>query len=169
MNHASLASHIPAVIHIDTSLKPSLYKRLVWGASSLFFMLLLSLLALLLAYKILLGLVALAALWFGQIYSSHLLAISSLKRSKSGKQALSTHDKFDFLTWQLQWVRGVVKVPWGSRQGVYQAALIDIVDMGCMVILQFRISEPLTSNLRVTLWQDQVDSETWRQFKILAR
>lgn len=169
MNVSSLADHKTPFIRIDTTLKPSVYKKLVWGLSLLVFVLMVILLPLAMAKKILVVLAAIVALWFEQIYCCHLLAIASLDAKHNREKSSDSHDQFDFLAWQLQWVRGRVKVPWGSKQDVWQATLIDIADMGCMLILTFNLIEPLPNTMSVRIWQDQVDRETWRQFKVLAR
>lgn len=173
MSAPKQACYTTAFIHIDTFLKPSGYQKLIWATTLLCFSVIGSLLPLPLAYKILLGLVVLVSLWFGQIYSHHLLALSSLAANHKGKPQQMAHEKFDFLTWQLQCVRGVVQVPWGhikgSGQDVWQAMLIEVTDMGCIMILTFNVIEPQQNKLRVSVWQDQVNNDTWRQLKVLAQ
>jgi hypothetical protein len=112
--------------------------------------------------------VAIASLWFGQVSSCHLLAISSLHAKPQSNNQTLPYDNFDFLTWQIQWVRGVVKVPKQGKQAVWQANLLGIADMGCLMILTFGLIESVPAKISVTIWQDQVDSDTWRQFKVLA-
>ena len=168
MNERYLSRHNTSFIDIDATLKPSVDKKLVWGFGLWVVVGILTLVPLVLTYKILLGMVAIASLWLGQISSCHLLAISSLQaKSQSNNQTLP-YDNFDFLTWQIQWVRGVVKVPKQGKQAVWQANLLGIADMGCLMILTFGLIESVPAKISVTIWQDQVDSDTWRQFKVLA-
>lgn len=155
-------------IAIDTNLRPSLYKRLVWGLTLLGFMLILSVLPLSISYKIGIAITALVALWFGQLYRHHLLAMSALKATHSRSSQSASKNEFGFLQWQLQLARGVITVPWGSQKDIWQAVLTAISDMGGMVILTFYIIEPQPQTISVTVWQDQVDRDTWRQFKVLA-
>lgn len=174
MAKSHLVVDSPTFIGIDVVLKPSFCKRLVWTASLLVVVLMISLLPLPFAYKIMALFAALVGLWFEQISHYHLLVISSLVANPRAKPQQLAHEKFDFLTWQLQLVRGVVKVPWvnnlaASRQDVWQANLVDIIDMGCMVILRFNVIEPQQHKISVRVWQDQVDRDSWRQLKILAR
>ena len=168
MNERYLSRHNTSFIDIDATLKPSVDKKLVWGFGLWVVVGILTLVPLVLTYKILLGMVAIASLWLGQISSCHLLAISSLQaKSQSNNQTLP-YDNFDFLTWQIQWVRGVVKVPKQGKQAVWQASLLGIADMGCLMILKFGLIESAPAKISITIWQDQVDRDTWRQFKVLA-
>ncbi len=168
MNERYLSRHNTSFIDIDATLKPSVDKKLLWGACLWVVVGILALVPLSLTYKILLGMVAIASLWFGQVSSCHLLAISSLHAKPQANNQTLPYDNFDFLTWQIQWVRGVVKVPRHHKQAVWQANLLGIADMGCLVILTFGLIESAPTKISVTIWQDQVDRDTWRQFKVLA-
>ena len=168
MNERYLSRHNTAFIDIDARLIPSVNKKLLWGACLWVVVGILALVPLALTYKLLLGMVAIASLWFGQVSSCHLLAISSLHAKPQSNNQTLPYDNFDFLTWQIQWVRGVVKVPRQSKQAVWQANLLGIADMGCLMILTFGLIESVPAKISVTIWQDQVDSDTWRQFKVLA-
>lgn len=168
MNERYLSRHNTAFIDIDATLKPSVDKKLLWGACLWVVIGILTLVPLALTYKLLLGMVAIASLWFGQVSSCHLLAISSLPAKPQINNQTLPYDNFDFLTWQIQWVRGVVKVPRQGKQAVWQASLKGIADMGSLVILTFGLIESAPAKISVTIWQDQVDRDTWRQFQVLA-
>ena len=53
----------------------------------------------------------------------------------------------------------------GYENDVYQATLQKIDDMGVVLILTFDVFEPFDKIYRLAIWQDQVDSESWRMFK----
>lgn len=156
------------MIKIDAILAPSRYRWGLWLAITWLIVLLLFCLPLLPRYRLILMLLVLASLWLAQVSRRHLLAMSTL----AVKHPIHSSDHFgsvDELDWQLQWVQGYSKVPWGKASDIYIAKLAGTVDAGVVIGLNFVITAPLADKFSVEIWRDQVDNDTWQQLKILCR
>ena len=161
------------VINIDAWLQPSRFKRWVWGLGGVGFGLMLAPLALSFHYQLLVAVLAAVLMWFGQIFSHHLIACATLTQHQASQRPYGasnrTAERYQFLSWQLQLVQGRFLIPWQQKQDIWHATLLTVSDVGVAVILQFAISQPLPKTIKIMVWQDQVDQENWRQLKILAR
>ncbi|WP_019520738.1 protein YgfX [Faucicola boevrei] len=150
-------------IQIDSELLPSFYRKIVLISGMLTLLMIICLLPLTWAYRGILVVLLLVCSWFYQINQHHLVNISSLRLKN-----LQDFEKYDFLEWHLQLFQGYFVVPYGHQSDIYQAKLQQIHDMGQVLWLQFCVFEPFSKTLSVQIWQDQMDSDTWRQLKILA-
>ncbi|MFW2177268.1 MULTISPECIES: hypothetical protein [unclassified Moraxella] len=155
------------VIAIDTTLKISHLKILVWGGVIVLVMLMTGLLPVQLNYRLALMVLTLACVWLAQLSQYHLTVVSTLPNRRANDMIA-----YDFLDWQLQGVEGSFIIPYqpttNPQAMLLQAKLLAIQDMGCLLVLTFDIIEPYQKPLTTHIWQDQVDNDTWRQLKILA-
>nr|WP_315040829.1 protein YgfX [uncultured Moraxella sp.] len=150
-------------IQIDSALSASFYRLCVIGGFCALLLVVIWLLPFGWAYQLALVLFLGACVWFAQVKQPHLTAISSLLTQPS-------HDgDYDFLQWHIQTFDGYFITPYGYENDVYQATLQKIDDMGVVLILTFDVFEPFDKIYRLAIWQDQVDSESWRMLKILAK
>lgn len=150
-------------IHIDTALSASSYRLFFLLLVNIFLLLVILALGLGIWYTVGLVAILLTCNYFSQIRISHLTAISSvlLKSTSPNPQ--------DFLEWQIQAFDGYLFVPYGEQSDVYQATLQKIDDFGVVMLLKFDIFEPFNHTINLQIWQDQIDKDTWRQLKILAK
>lgn len=153
-------------IHIDTSLRASRYRLWLWAGVTVTIAGIIGLLPLPISYKVALWVLLVACVTVGQLASQQLLAVSSLPAKRSNKSAnewlLSDTD------WQIQCVRGYVITPFGQPADIYQAKLASVTAVGRAVMMKFWIFEPFDKRVSVTVWQDQVDADSWRQLQVLA-
>lgn len=150
-------------INIDTALNVSVYRFFCLLLITVLWFLLIWQLELSLWYRVVLGVVWLACLVVAQLKQPHLTAISSTLTSSF------SDNPQDFLVWQIQIFDGYVIAPYGYETDIYQATLHKIDDFGVVLLLDFGVFEPFDKHFTVQIWQDQVDSESWRQLKILAK
>lgn len=154
-------------IHIDTQLHASHYRVWLWAGVTVAIAGMIGLLTLPISYKVALWILLLACVVVSQLASQQLLAVSSLPAKRSNK---SSHEFFLSDTdWQIQCVQGYFLTPFGQTSDIYQAKLVSVTAMGRAVLVIFSLFEPFDKRLSVTVWQDQVDSDTWRQWQVLAR
>lgn len=150
-------------INIDTALNFSAYRFFCLLFATLFWFLLVWQLALSFWYGVVLGVAWLGCLTVAQLKQPHLTALSS-----THTPSFSDNPQ-DFLLWQIQIFEGYLVVPYGYETDIYQATLQKIDDFGVVLLLDFGVFEPFDGHFTVQIWQDQVDKESWRQLKILAK
>lgn len=163
---ASLSS-TGAFIHIDTSLNASRYRWVAWLAVSGLITAMLGLLPLAVSVRVALALLVIVCLVVSQLSSHQLLAVSTTpaNRKRRNQQPHSLLSDYD---WQIQCVQGYFFMPVGQTTDIYQAKLQAVIDMGAAVIIVFKVFEPFDKTLQFVIWCDQVDSDTWRQLKVIA-
>lgn len=154
-----------AFIHIDCSLRPSRYRLVTWALLSVMLAVVIGLLALPVSYKIGLWLLLAVCGVVSQLGSQQLLAISSLP---SSRKSLANDYLLSELDWQIQCVQGYFVTPYGQVSDIYQAKLLAVSDIGAVMVIKFAVYEPFNKVLTILIWQDQVDSDTWRQLKVIA-
>lgn len=151
-------------ITIDSVLSGSRLRLLWWLGAAVGLTLLTLALPIGQAYQLAITALLWACLWVGQLWQPHLLALSSTfdSNASDGANGLAVWD------WQLQVAQGYIRVPFGQTHDVWQAKLTAVEDIGAVLLLRFWLFEPFGKFLTVQIWQDQVDTDTWRQLKTLA-
>lgn len=157
-------------ITIDVKLSSSRYRLVTWFALVLGLALMLSLLALPMSYRIGLVVLLISCTILSQLLSKQLLALTALT-SPSGRPA--NISSLQDIEWQLQWVQGYIRTPWGSVSDMYAATLNHIHHYGHVMVLEFDINTPLSGDTQslhqqFIIWQDQLDVDSWRKLSVLA-
>lgn len=153
-------------IHIDTQLHASRYRLWLWAGVTVAIAGMIGLLALPISYKVALWILLVACVIVSQLASQQLLAISSLPAKRSNK---SSHEfLLSDTDWQIQCVQGYFFTPYGQVSDIYQAKLLEISRIGAVMVIKFDLFEPFDKVLTLLIWQDQVDSDTWRQLSVIA-
>ena len=141
----------PTSLRIDTPIKPASCLRL------LFYMLLASVMV------ILAGLASLALWQYVLIFVVSVAVVSYLALSRPMLLHLSQPplDKSVYQHWQLL-MRS------GRGDALWQAQLTTVTSYQWVICLSFIVIEPYQRHLSVTVFQDQVSTEHWRELTILA-
>lgn len=156
----------PSVTCLDIRLQPSRLRLVSWLVMALALTALIGLLPLALGYRM--GLVAVLAgcCILSQLLSKQLLALATVN-PLAGKLAHLSH--LSDIEWQLQWVQGYLRPPWGCEQAMYEASLEAIHHHGPVMLLIFVTTGSAPKRHQFVIWQDQIGADSWRKLAVLAQ
>ena len=148
-------SHTSNAMRIQTPVRKISYWQIMLTTAYLLAIGLIALLASVAWWVLLLLLViSLVLIVVMSLYQSPLIHLTSpqLYHQKNKQQKL----------WQLLFAKP-------KKDQLWEAKLIHCRDFGRCIQLSFMVTHPLSKTLHIVLWQDQIDSLSWRRLKVLSR